>query len=286
MILDKNCLEDLRRYFRKDIGLVAGYLRDEVMGRQSGIKMFRTKCFENAKFKDSISPDTDFTDDLRRQGYKLRYAKQTFGEQRHSPDPAYFFSKYLLEGMRYRYRKAAGGLVWRFKCLQRRGHELSLICQIALAHGIFLKDEKDLLKPFAPDRDYNILKELAERTDEHAIRKPGIPLFFIFNPETAFRKFYMLGIDLRRRNSFASLEYCMDALSKSYDLFAWMAKVGLCQGFFSGHFDEERLREEYGMLKTMLSKYNILYIMVKKLASIPMSILLPARFNRPVKYKI
>ena len=295
MVLDPNCLKDLRSCFRKDIGLVVGYLRDDVVGRISGIKMFRTKCFESVQFKDSISPDTDFTKDLLKYGYKMRYASKftgsdanvwhTFGEHKHACDPSYFFSKYLLEGIRYRYRKAVGGLVWRFKWLQRRGHDLSLICQIALAHGIFLKDEKDLLEPFSADKDYNILKDFAGSKGEYTLRKPDLSLFFIFKPETVFRKFYNLGISLRKHGSFASFEYCMDELSKSYDPFAWMAKVGLFQGLFSGHFDEERVKEEYGMLKEMLSKYNIFYIMAKKILSIPMG-LLPVRFHRPEKYKI
>ena len=297
MVLDADCFEGLRRCFRKDTGIVVGHLRDDIVGRQSGIKMFRAKCFETVKFRDSISPDTDFRNDLRRQGYKMRYARRfrgldagswhTFGEQKHAGGPAYFFSKYLLEGMRYRYRKAVGGLVWRFKWLQRRGHELLLICQIALAHGIFLKDEKDLLKPFSEDKDYDILKDFAGSKGKYAIRKPDISLFFIFKPETVFRKFYKLGIDLRGHDSFSSFEYCMDSLSKSYDVFAWLAKIGLCQGLFSENLDEARFKEEYGILEKMLSKYaNVLYIIVKKLLSLPMSILLPVRFHRPVRYKI
>lgn len=286
MILDANCLEELRSCFRKDTGLVAGYLRDEVMGRQSGVKMFRTKCFEAAKFKDTISPDTDFAEDLRRQGYRLRYTRQTLGEQRHSPDPAYFFSKYLLEGIRYRYRKAGGAIVWRFKQLVRQGHELSLICQMGLARGIFLKGEEDLLKPFSADKDYSVLKAFSEKTEKGAIIKSAIPLFFIFKPETVFRKFCILGAEIRKRGAFASLESCIDDLGKSYDPFAWIAKVGLCQGFFSGEFSEERSRDEYAMLEDLLSKYNIFYVVAKKMLSIPMSIFLPVRFKRPERYKI
>jgi asparagine synthase (glutamine-hydrolysing) len=59
MVLDDHCVAALREEMR-DIGIIVGHLRDPLIGRVVGIKLFRTAVFQATMFQDSISPDTDF----------------------------------------------------------------------------------------------------------------------------------------------------------------------------------------------------------------------------------
>src|ERR1043166_2461548 len=49
MILDENCVEDLRACMTADVGLVLGSLRDPLMTRIGWVKLFRTKLFEQVQ---------------------------------------------------------------------------------------------------------------------------------------------------------------------------------------------------------------------------------------------
>ena len=69
MILDEDCFEKLRGCMRHNLGIVAGHLRDPLTGRACCIKMYRKDCIEKVKFKDSISPDVDFREDILKYGW-------------------------------------------------------------------------------------------------------------------------------------------------------------------------------------------------------------------------
>ena len=169
MILDKNCLEELRECMTENVGIVIGQLRDPLLVITSGVKMFRKVCFQKIKFRNSISPDTDFYIDMQKHGWKIRYALNlgykgesnklwlTFGEHRPTYTPLYTYSKYYVLGRRYRHRKDLDGLIWRFQKLANKVDIIRLIAQIAFAHGIFLEEEKDLLKPHSKNKDFNFI---------------------------------------------------------------------------------------------------------------------------------
>ena len=284
MILDENCLEDLRKCMVKNVGIAVGHLRDPLIGRVSSIKMFRKECFERVQFKNSISPDTDFRNDIWQYGwvtvYVLRFFDKsnkklwhTFGEHRPNYTPHYTFSKYLLEGRRYRYRKDLGGLLWHFRELKNSGHEASLIAQIAIAHGIFLEDENDLLNPYPKNEDFDFLERFLTSSGSYNVNKLKISPFDIFNPKKAFKKYYKLGIELRKANTFSAFKYCMDVLNKSRDNFIWTAKVSLCHGLFSEDYSEKKFKKEYCKLNELLSEYNLPHILKKKLKRLFISII-------------
>jgi hypothetical protein len=283
MILDENCLEALRKCMMKDVGIAVGHLRDPLIGRVSSIKMFRKKCFEKVQFKDSISSDTDFAKDISQCGWKTVFALRfidktdkklwhTFGEHRPNYTPHYTYSKHLLEGRRWRYRKDLGGLFWHLAKLKNSNCSVSLIAQIAISHGIFMEEENDLLNPYSKNEDFDFLERFLTKTGTYNINRLEILPFFIFNPKKAFKKYYKLGINLKRVDAFPAFKYCMGILNKSRDDFSWIAKVGLCHGLFLEDYSEEKFEKEYHKLNEFLSGYNLHFILKKKLKCFLISI--------------
>src|SRR5262245_15536075 len=57
MILDSTCIADLRRCISDKVGIVLGHLRDPLLGRVVGIKLFRKQCFDRVKLRDSLSSE-------------------------------------------------------------------------------------------------------------------------------------------------------------------------------------------------------------------------------------
>ena len=278
MILDENCLADLRACMVDDVGMAVGHLRDPLVGRTVGIKMFRRKCFEQAQFEDTISPDTDFLSKIFQAGWQEVYALRfnaasssqwhTFGE--HSPDYAapYTFRKYLLEGRRYRYRSDWGGLRSHFRKLENSSHKASLIAQVAMAHGIFLQTQEDLLKPLTRDEDFEWIQKFLASSVNHHVRKFYLSPIAIFSLKEIFHRYYKLGIELGQSNSFPTFKAYMDNLTKPYDDAAKIAKVGLCHGLFAKGFDDEVFEAEYRLLHEFLPKYKLSSVIKNKVERI------------------
>ena len=277
MILDRNCLEDLRRHITNNMGVVGGQLRDPLVGRVCCVKLFRRECFDSIQFKDSISPDTDFYSDILRCGWKVGVVQRdvdesnsdkfsnTFGDHLPSYTPLYTFSKHLIMGGRYRYRKNLGGFLWYMGRLQNSGHKMALIAQISMAHGIFNEEGRDLLRPYSSNDDLDFLENFLTTTDHYSIGESELLPVYTLNPKQAFNKFYKLGIHLRRANSFSAFRHCMNILNESRDVFAWIAKVGLGHGLFSEDYDEEIFEREYGKLNDLLSESKFPFLLPMRL---------------------
>ena len=275
MILDENCLEDLRECMAKDIGVSVGHLRDPLISRTSGVKMFRKKCFEEVRFKDSISPDTDFGNNILRYGWKTVYALRfssksdknlwhTFGEHRPDYTPLYTFSKYTLEGKRCRYLKALGGMLSRLTRLKNSSHEMALIAQIAICHGIFMKEETDMLKLFTENEDFNFLERFLKSSGGYNINKFKLLNLFFLTSKMVFREYYKLGINIRKADTFPALKYHLDLLNKIRDDFTLVAKIGLCHGLFSANYSEEVFENDYAVLKELIPEHYRLTLLRKK----------------------
>jgi hypothetical protein len=275
MILDEDCFEQLRKFMKPNTGAVYGDLRDSLIGRTCCVKMYRSKCFDFVQLRDSISPDTDFRDDMIKQGWSASRALRlvgettnlwhTFGEHKPSYTPQYTYSKYLLEGRRYRYRKKLGALIWHLKRLRDSSHEVSLIAQIAMLHGIFLNEDSDLLKPYSRNLEFDFLEGFLKSKGSFKINRSTALSFSVFRPRKTFKQYFELGTELRKANAFPSLKHCMDALNKTSDEFNWIAKTGLCHGLFSQYYSEERVEKEYKKLSELLSNHTLRVVIKSKL---------------------
>lgn len=262
MILDDTCIEDLRDGMADRVALVVGHLRDPLSGRVVGIKLFRTQCFTHVKLRDSVSSETDVTDDLQRQGWTTVYALKygatspaemhTFGEHRPDYSPRYTFCKYLREGMKARYRKAGGGLRAKFQRLHASGHRAAMIAVIAAAQGIFVKEERDIHTPCAPSEEFEFLEQFlnVQRVDESP---PASEDDLVRQDLRAgFKRAYALAICLRRRLAASDFTAHVRQLSQADDLASWVALVGLCHGVFVEEYREAEAEEALAALGELL----------------------------------
>ncbi len=275
MVLDDNCFEALRQCMQPNVGLAMGHLRDPLVGRISSVKMFRTSCFEQTCFRDSVAQDVDFRADIGRRGWATVYAINfhsglsadcwhTFGEHRPNYDFHYTFCKYLVEGRRYRYRQELGGLRWHFRILRTSRHSAAMVARIAMAHGIFIDADTDLLKPYAQNEDFTWLAGFLETRGTRRVRATTLSLFLTWRPEAAFRKHYRLGIKLRRANAFPTFQRCLRSLGVSHDPLSWIAGVALSHGLFARDYREDSMASEYHKLEDLLKDYSFAFILKEK----------------------
>lgn len=169
MLLDPDCIETMQRFIKDDVAVLIGYLSDELLGTVQAVKMFRTECFEKAKFSDSVSPDTDCINLLNSMGWKFVFVSR--GEERygHAPDvlgahkpeytPLYTFEKFKLEGSRIRYRGVFQEFISCLEKLRNSKHPMAAIALIGLCHGLFIEERKDGLCPYSPSKDFKLLQE-------------------------------------------------------------------------------------------------------------------------------
>lgn len=256
MILDPGCAGTLRAAVRSDTGIVVGELRDALIGRVVGVKLFRTACFRDGGLPDSVSPDTDFIARLARGGWQTVYVGRpaqgadepvhTLGEHRPEYTPPYTFRKHLLEGQRYWHRGAPHGMRWRLDALARSGHPLATFAQLALAHGLFLEGDADGLAPVADDPRATWLDTLLRAG---GVARPAPLALERTDPlRKAFREAFALGQSLAAAGDGATLEATVRALAAGGDAHALVARAGLGHGVLStggdgpSRADEELIR--------------------------------------------
>lgn len=262
MILDPGGLAALRQVVRRDTGIVVGELRDALIGQVVGVKLFRTAPFQSLLMGDTISPDTDLGRGLRRAGWQTVYAGSpprgdpgpwaTFGEHRPDYRPEYTWRKYLLEGRRYRYRDNPDGIRWHFGRLENSRHDSAVIAQIALANGIFLESDRDLLGRLQPDAAYARLAEFL------ALRETGAhngAMDRDLNPSLpeSFGLYHARGRALFAAGASGSFRKLLELLSGCHKNEASLvAKIGLCRGLAAPVLDSMALAGEMKVLREFL----------------------------------
>lgn len=243
MILDPHCIESLRRPLLDEprVGVAVGLLRDPLVGRVSGVKLFRRACFEEARFTDSISPDTDFLLAMARAGWRDVYVLDypasnpgvlhTVGEhQPHYADLRYTYAKYLMEGARYRYRDDAGGWRWHLGVLERSAHPVAPLAAIAMLHGLFTDVATDLLGRPGDTASADWVASFMQTTH----RRPWwlVPVWASLarSPEAAFRACHAAGHALAVAGAYPTFARAMRMLADSDAPRRWVAQAGLCLG--------------------------------------------------------
>jgi len=265
MVLDADCIERLTACLADTVGLVVGHLRDRLYGRVVGIKLFRTECVRRDPFRDSIAHDTDFANEIGRQGwatvYALRYHDRlqsewhTLGEHHPEYTPLYTYAKHAVEGRRLRYRQDAGAVRYHMQALHKSVHAAALIAQIALGHGLFLDYEGDLQGRYREDRRYRDDPDFVRLSDflgcrgsnNERNRAPAAPPAPF--PKTAFRRGYRIGISLARAKRADRFEHILASLHDSGHPWSWLMAVGLCHGIFADGYDSEVFEAEWAKLR-------------------------------------
>lgn len=263
MILDPGCLAELRGLVQRDSGIVVGQLRDALIGRVVGIKLFRTAPFQEVLMANTISPDTDLGRALARGGWKTVYAGRppqhdpeawrTYGEHRPDYGLDYTYRKYLLEGRRYRYRRNPDGIRWHFGRLEASQHGSAVIAQIALANGIFLASEQDLLGRLEPDAGVaGLVSFLAVPPDGEP--EPPDSLDPAVASGEAFGAYYELGRSLFRAGASARFGKLLGSLSGCHKSeAALVAKIGLCRGLLAPGDTSATPATDFSLLEEFLA---------------------------------
>lgn len=258
MILDDTCVEKLRDFVSDGVGSVVGHLRDPLLGRIVGVKLFRTQCFHHVNLRDSLSSETDFVGDSLKKGWTTIYARKylgvwgTFGE--HCPDynPHYTFCKFVRDGAKARYRKAGRGLRRVFRRLQMSGHTAATIAAIAAAHGIFINGQHDLHGPLTQSEEFELLERFL-MTPEKGEDPPALPENLLRrNLGNGFKRSYQLGIQLRRHYALSTFMTRMRQLQQRHSIASWVALVGLCHGLFVDEYDDAEAEEAFALLRDLL----------------------------------
>lgn len=261
MVLDPHCIAALRGGMDRDTGMVVGRLRDALTKQVVGIKMFRTACFADTVFRDTISPDTDFADEIERRGWKTVYIGRdasdeneswvTFGEHRPDYSHTYTFHKFVLEGHRYRHRRTIAGLVWRMSRLAASTHPAALAAQLGLAEGLFAEAEHDLLGHSAIHPGFLRYETFADpsrnchrvNADFHCAET---------SPEARFQAFYRQGHALAADSPDAVRDVLgrFEDTNPSYT--AWMDTIALCRGLLASQLDDKAITADFGILRDFI----------------------------------
>lgn len=263
MILDATCLAELRSRMDDGLGLVSAHLRDAILGRAHGIRLYRTQCFEHVQIRDTISPDLDFTTDIQRHGWgrlcALRYGDRsdqwhTLGDHRPEYTPQYTFGKFLLEGVRSRYRRREGRVRRIFRQLRASTHDAATIALIAAAHGLFLLEQRDLLEPYRRTADFELLEAFlsARGCDPEAPAAAADDLGG--DLQQRFAHAFARGFDCRRAGASSTFLARLGHLKHQGGLRAWIALVAMCHGLF--HRDGNRTAADaaYASLAEILAE--------------------------------
>ena len=261
VVLDPTCFENLYSCMSPGVGIVTGQLRDPLLGRVRGVKLFRTACFKYASFRDSVSPDADFARDAASHGWERVYALKSCGESRaawhtfgiHRPhyDFHYTFSKFLLEGVRCRYLKRENRFRWLFHRLAVSDHDFVTIATIAAAQGLFSAGYHDRLRPDKlTDESKSLEALLASRgndIDVEDIQAVHVPC----DLRELFGSAILLGVWMRERAMTSAFLSQLYQLRQRRDRASWVTLVGMCHGFSSNH--EPDIACSYAFLSELLA---------------------------------
>jgi hypothetical protein len=262
MILAPTCCSDLRACVAEGVGVVIGHLRDPLLGRVAGIKLFRADCFEHERFPDSISPDTDFGNAIARRGWTTIYAIKhprppvellhVFGD--HEPDytPLYTFRKYELLGARHRHRRAALSLLNLFRALHASRHIAAPFALIGAARGISLPARNDLLAPHRVGADFGRLEGFLDARHDAAEAPAEVHTWPRLEVREAWRRGYRCGIELYRRAAAGAFMGSLKLLADEQGAVAWVALVGLCHGLFADEFDAAEVERAFALVNQVL----------------------------------
>jgi hypothetical protein len=263
-ILDSTCFAELRACMGEGVAIASGFLRDPILGRAHGIRLYRTRCFEQVLIRNSISPDMDFGIDIVRHGWvrlhALRYQGEwvghwhTFGDHRPDYTPHYTFCKFILEGIRSRYRRREGRVGRIFQQLRASDHRVAMVALIATAHGLFLREQRDLLVPYQRTPEFELLEAFLAARGE----APGA-LFAAADGANGdrherFNRAYELGVACRQHGASTAFVDRLQRLKQHGGLDAWLALVGMCHGLFQEQFTETKADEAFASLAEILAE--------------------------------
>jgi glycosyltransferase involved in cell wall biosynthesis len=264
MVLDCHCIATLRKAMAPNVGMTVGHLRDGIMQQVVGIKLFRTECFAIAQLRNSISPDTDFVDEIARAGWQTVYVGRrrgagtnpwkTLGEHKPDYSAEYTYRKYLMEGRRYRHRCSVGGLRSHFERLEQSRHPSAFVAQIALARGFFCELDFDGLGSLRCDEEFARLESFLRIQPVLRAGSAADGASEERSLHNRFRACFRIGYAAFNAKDPDAFRCWMTRLSShAGDRTAWISKLALCQGLLATASNDHAIEADFGRLSDFLS---------------------------------
>lgn len=263
-VLDESCFEHLRACAEEQVGEVIGLLRDPILGRVHGVKLFRTECYSDTQLPNSISPEIDFLDAICARGWKridaLTYAglpleaRHTFGT--HCPnydDPLYAFSRYRVQAARHRYRRYAAGLQSISHRLLHSSHPAAPLALLGHAQGIFWNEERDVRQPYTPSDGFDRAVDLIQSVDGAIDTLGRIDGMVRESRSALFRRFYRHGAEVGSGKDHRAFRAQLAHLAAFNGEQAFFATVGFCRGALCESYDELEADGDLALLERILA---------------------------------
>jgi len=248
MVLDRTCVATLYSHMTNDVGMTVGRLRDPLEGLVVGVKLFRTECAREFPMPSTVSPDTDFLDQIRAGGWRVPFIDSSLGSHEPVYTPLYTFAKYLLLGSRARYRRSLDMLCRRFRNLDRCPLELAFLSQVAMARGVFLTDDRDVHAPVAQDDDYDFFCGFFRSGDGCDSAVVVASQLAALPPQARFEASVHLGAAFRHDGAAAGFRQAFGRLQGVGDEAGWLARVGLVRGLYLGDADAGQIGRDFDFL--------------------------------------
>ena len=165
--------------------------------------------------------------------------------------PLHAFVRYKLLGARYVYRAQFVAFRWRYRRLSTSQHPAAFMARTALAHGLFLDAEGDVLTddPYTSSPDFDALDRfLGSPRGDGAPAGQILPLLDGARP-AVFERFSRLAIDVRRAGlsgAFHEYHRVLDAVDHPN---GWAARVALAHGLF---IEAARISADYARIQHFL----------------------------------
>lgn len=238
MVLDPDCVEQLRGGIAPRVGIAVVALRDPLMGRIAGVKMFRRSCLEALRLRDTIGPEIDLYVTLARLGWLTRWLTghgrrsmrgPTLGAHRPDYSVDYVFGTCYLLGRLFAQREDPSALGWRFTRLRRTAHPMAPVARIAMARGILGCETRDMAKPRPGTADAAFLRRLVVTPPDASFAPGCIRRLTALATEPLVEAFHELGASLRIA-SHAGLRGCLRVLGETDHPRSLLAEVALGGG--------------------------------------------------------
>ncbi len=149
-LLNKNMPEVMMSYFSDPkVGCVAAYLRCQINGVTGFARIWRTEILKKITFSDGairdILPDTDYTNECERLGFKFLRIKDVVGDHAISMDPWNIFKIYFRIGVKQRARGRVGTScqLWGVDGAMKTNTPWSHLALFAYHCGIQVDDSSD-----------------------------------------------------------------------------------------------------------------------------------------------
>lgn len=261
MVLDPTCVARLHEVMAPGVGIVAGLLRDPLIGRIPAVKLFRAACFEGAPLPNSIAPEVDFYRAGQLAGWltlyalrhdALRLGRHTFGEHRPEYTPAYTYATYYLLGSRYRYLRDLDGLRWRLRVLAASLHPCSTLARLALSHGLFFSCAEDVPKSYPDTLEAEFLDHLLRSPQRLDVPDSEVERNLSLPPAEMFEELFALGARLGRARAGATLRRCLEVVGPGASEDGWLSEAALVHGLFARDAPPRSAAEAFAAVAPLL----------------------------------